>query len=92
MPAVWAVGFVPVLAVELAAFAGVFVFCLGLAVGLGGALCVLAEAEPAGAVACAPADRAAGSAIISNESRTTIQPEAGRATGIGEEMALISLL
>jgi hypothetical protein len=52
----------------------------------------LAEAEPAGAVACAPADRAAGSAIISNESRTTIQPEAGRATGIGEEMALISLL
>jgi len=64
------VGFVPVLAVELAAFAGVFVFCLGLAVGLGGALCVLAEAEPAGAVACAPADPpAAGSAIISNESR-----------------------
>jgi len=28
LPAVWAVGFVPVLAVELAAFAGVFVFCL----------------------------------------------------------------
>jgi len=51
----------------------------------------LAEAEPAGAVACAPADRAAGSAIISNESRTTIQPEAGRNRN-WEEMALISLL
>jgi hypothetical protein len=98
-PVVWAVGFVPALPVEVEAFVaaltGVVVFCLGLAVGLGGALCVLAGAEPVGAAACAPADRAAvGNAIISRESRTAIamQPEASRATEIGEEMALISLL
>ena len=49
--------------------------------------------EPEGLAPGATVDcGAAGMASISNESRTTIQPEAGRATRIGEEMALISLL
>jgi hypothetical protein len=81
------------LPVELVAFVpaltGDFAFCFGLAVGL----CVFAEAAPAGAASCLPADRAAaGSAIISRKTRTTMQPEASRATGVGEETAFISLL
>ena len=107
-PAVRAATFVPALAVEVAVFvvalsgelsafvaalAGAFVFCRCLAVGLAGVLCVLAEAEAVGAASCLPADRAAaGSAIISREARTTMQPEASRATGVGEETAFISLL
>jgi len=96
-PVVWTAGFAPVLAVEVAglvaALAGeIFVVCLGLAVGLSGALCVVAEVEPAGTVACAPADCAACSASISRETRTAKQPEASRATEIGEETAFIYLL
>jgi hypothetical protein len=102
--AVWTAGFAPVLVVEVAgllvallvllaasvvALAGVFLFCFGLT----GVLCALAEAEPAGAASCLPADRAAaGSAVVNRESRTTMQPEASREIGVGEEMTLISLL
>jgi hypothetical protein len=86
-------GLAVALSVELVAFVpaltGDFAFCFGLAVGL----CVLAEAEVLGAASCLPADRAAaGSAIISRKTRTTMQPEASRATGVGEETAFISLL
>jgi hypothetical protein len=77
-------GFVPVLA-------GVFVFCFGFGDGLGDALCVLAEAEPAGV--CPPSDRAAtGSTIISRESRTARQREVRRGTKVGEDATLISSL
>ena len=87
----------PVLDAEVAGFVavlvGVFVFGRGLAVGLGFALCVVAEVEPACAVACPPADRAAaGRAIINREARKTMQPQASRKTEIGEESTLISLL
>jgi hypothetical protein len=97
LPAVWTAGFVPVLPVEAAAFVaalvGVFVFGRGLAVGLGFALCVVAEVEPVGAAAVPPADCAAiASAIISRKTRRTMQPEASRQTGVGEEMTLIFLL
>jgi hypothetical protein len=81
------------LAASVVALAGVFVFCFGLAAGLTGVLCALADDAPAGAASCLPADRAAaGSAVVNSESRTTMKPEASRATGIGEEIALISLL
>jgi hypothetical protein len=95
--AVGVADFVVALPVELVAFvaalAGAFVFCRCLAVGLAGVLCVLVEAEAVGVASCLPADRAAaGSAIISREARTTMQPEASRATGIGEETAFILLL
>lgn len=89
-------GLVPVLAGELVAFVpaldGVFVFCFGFGVGLGGALCVLTEASPAGAVAGQPEDCAAAGSTISRESRTTMQREARLGTKVGEATTLISSL
>jgi hypothetical protein len=97
LPVVWTAGLAPVFTVEVSAFvvalAAVAVFVPCLAVGFGFVLCVVAEVEPTGAVACAPTDRAAaGSVVISQKTRIAMQQETSRAIGIGEEMALISLL